>query len=137
MRHVLARSVLVASIAAGTVSGTALGHECLVANRSDTGNIAAGDHSPVWTTFGTSTDFIVAVGQFLGLPPLTDTQLAWAVETAGEAGLPDQLTIFVGNHTIAEGTPAMERDTGNGQGIDHLYDWFPIVAAIYADALAH
>lgn len=39
---------------------------------------------------------------------LSPSQLTWAVEAARQAGLPNQFTIFIGNHTIGEGTPAVE-----------------------------
>lgn len=137
MRRFIARSVLIASIAAGTISGTALGHECFVVSRSDTGDIAAGSHAQVWETLGTLEDLFGFVGSFLGLPPLSDTQMAWAVKAAEDAGLPAQLTIFVGNHTLAEGTPAMEMHAAHAQGIDHVFDWGPVLIGIYFDALAH
>jgi hypothetical protein len=137
MRRVIARSVLVASIAAGSLSATAFGHECFVISRSDTGDIAAGSHAQVWETLGSLEDLFGFVGSFLGLPPLSDTQLAWAVEAAGEAGLPNQLTLFTGNHTIAEGTPAMEMHAADGTGVDHVIDWFPVIIGIYVDALSH
>jgi hypothetical protein len=137
MRRFIARSVLIASIAAGTLSGTALGHECFVVSRSDTGDIAAGGHAQVWATLGTSEDLFGFVGSFLGLPPLSDTQMAWAVGAAEDAGLPGQLTLFVGNHTLAEETPAMEIHAADGTGVDHVIDWFPVLIGIYLDALSH
>jgi hypothetical protein len=135
MRRLIARSVLVASIAAGLVSGTALGHECFVVSRSDTGDIAAGSHAQAWETLGTLEDLFGFVGSFLGLPPLSDTQLAWAVDAAEDAGLPAQLTLFVGNHTLAEGTPAMEMHSADGTGVDHIFDWGPVLIDIYLEAL--
>jgi len=133
MRRVLARSVVTAVLAASVAAGTALGHECFVANRSDTGNIAAGQHSARWLTVATietlfTDPFIVPV-------PLTGAQLAWAVEEARAAGLPDTLTIFIGAKTIAEGTPAMERHGQDARGIDHAFGWFPTIFAIYEQAL--
>jgi hypothetical protein len=133
MRRVLIRSVVTGTLAATILSGTALGHECFVASRSDTGNVAAGQHSARWLTVATieslfTDPFIVPV-------PLAGAQLAWAVDQARAAGLPDTLTIFVGAKTIAEGTPAMERHAQNGKGIDHAFDWFPTIFAIYEEAL--
>jgi len=135
MRRLIARSFLVGSIAAGMVSGNALVHECIVVSRSDTGDIAAGSHAKVWATLGTLEDLFGFVGSFLGLPPLSDTQMAWAVDAAEEAGLPAKLTIFVGNHTLAEGTPAMEMHAADGTGVDHIYDWGPVLIDIYLEAL--
>jgi hypothetical protein len=137
MRRLIARSVLIASIAAGSLSATAFGHECFVVSRSDTGDIAAGSHAQVWATLGTLEDLFGFVGSFLGLPPLSDTQMAWAVDAAEDAGLPAQLTLFVGNHTLAEGTPAMEMHAADGTGVDHVFDWGPVLIDIYLEALTH
>ena len=135
MRRVLVRSILTGSLAAMIISGTALGHECFVASRSDTGNVAAGSNSARWLTVATieslfTDPFIVPV-------PLEGEQLAWAVDQARAAGLPDTLTIFIGAKTIAGGTPAMGRHAQNGKGIDHAFAWFPTIAAIYEAALEH
>jgi hypothetical protein len=67
---------------------------------------------------------------------LSSSQLAWAVEAARQAGLPSQFTIFLGNHTIGEGTPAAERRAADGQGLDHVSNWFPVLIAIHFEALA-
>lgn len=135
MGTVLARSFLIATMAATLIAGTALGHECFVANRSDTGDIAAG-RSAAWYHLGSLADLFGIVGEYLGLAPLSDDQLAWAVDAAQEAGLPNQITIF-GVRTLAEGTPAMEIHAADGRGIDHLGDWAPVLIGIYQDAIAH
>jgi hypothetical protein len=137
MRQVLARAILAGAIAASVVSGTALGHECFIVSRSDTGDLAAGGNSRAWATLGSLADLFRFVGEALGLAPLSDQQLVWAVDAAEAAGLPSQLTIFVGRHTIAEGTPAMEMHAADAQGVDHIYDWGPVLIAIYLDALNH
>jgi hypothetical protein len=43
---------------------------------------------------------------------------------------------FIGNHTIGEGTPAVEKDAADGKGLDHVSDWFPVIIGIYFEALA-
>jgi hypothetical protein len=136
MRRVFARSIVVGTLAATMITGTALGHECFVISRSDTGDIAAGANSQAWVTVGTLDDLFVYVGGLFGLPPLSEAQLAWAVDAALEAGLPSQLTLF-GRLTIAEGTPAMAMHAADGQGVDHLFDWGPVLIGIYQDALTH
>jgi hypothetical protein len=137
MRQILARAILAGAIAASTVSGTALGHECFIVSRSDTGDLAAGGNSRVWATLGSLGDLFRFVGEALGLAPLSDQQLAWAVDAAEAAGLPSQLTIFIGSHTIAEGTPAMVMHASDAHGVDHIYDWGPVLIGIYLDALSH
>jgi hypothetical protein len=44
------------------------------------------------------------------------------MEMWAELGHPSTVTIFIGNHTIAAGTPSMELlgHASDGQGIDHL-----------------
>ena len=133
MRRVLTRSILIGSIAATLVAGTALGHECIVISRSDTGNVAAGSHSARWFTVATLEGLFT--DPFVVPAPLAGDQLDWAVEQARAAGLPETFTIFVGAKTIADGTPAMERHSQDGKGIDHAFDWFPTIGAIYEQAL--
>ncbi len=43
-----------------------------------------------------------------------------------EMGNPSSVTIFIGNHVIAGGTPSMELlgHSADGKGIDHLEDAF-------------
>jgi hypothetical protein len=135
MRRMLARPILLGSIAAALVSGVALGHECFIVSRSDTGDIAAGSHSQAWLTVATLEDVFVFIGQEGGAA-LTPSQMTFAVEAAREAGLPEQFTIFVGNHTLTEGTPASERNAGDGRGVDHVTNWFPVLIGIYLEALA-
>jgi hypothetical protein len=136
MHRVLARSLLVGSLAATLLTGTALGHECFIISRSDTGDLAAGSHSRVWLTVATLRDLFAAVPQFVpGTPALTSSQLDWAVEQGLAAGMPHQFTIFVGNHVLAEGTPAMDKHSADGKGLDHVFDWLPVVLSIYGEAL--
>jgi hypothetical protein len=120
---------------AALVSGVALGHECFIISRSDAGDIAAGSHSKVWLTVASLEDVFVFIGQEGGVA-LSASQMTFAVDAAREAGLPNQFTIFLGNHTLTEGTPAAERNAADGQGVDHVSDWFPVFVAIYFEALA-
>lgn len=135
MRRVLVRSILTGTLAATLLTGTALGHECFVASRSDTGDIAAGSHSKAWFTVASLSGLFEFVGGELSLPPLTEDQMDWAVEQGLAAGMPGQFTIFVGKKTIAEGTPAMDRHGADAKGIDHAFDWLPVVLGIYTGAL--
>lgn len=136
MRRILARSILAGALIAILGAGTALGHECFIASRSDTGDVAAGTHSRVWLHVGSLPDLFGFIAEDPSIPALSDDQLAWAVEAASAAGLPNEFTIFVGSHTIAEGTPAMEKHAADGSGVDHITDWFPTIMGIYEQALA-
>jgi hypothetical protein len=136
MHRVLTRSILAGTLAATLLTGTALGHECFVASRSDTGDIKAGSHAKVWFTVASLSGlFELAGAEILQEDPLSEAQMDWAVEQGLAAGMPAQFTIFIGAKTIAEGTPAMDRHGANGKGIDHAFDWLPVVAEIYMAAL--
>ncbi len=136
MHRVLTRSILAGTLAATMLAGTALGHECFVVSRSDTGDIKAGSNAKVWLTVAELAGlFELAGAEILQLPPLTEDQMDWAVEQGLEAGMPSQFTIFIGKKTIAEGTPAMDRHGADAKGIDHAFDWLPVVAEIYLAAL--
>ena len=135
MRRILARSILAGTLIATLGAGTALGHECFIASRSDTGTVMAGTHSRTWLYVGSLPDLFGFVAEDPSIPALSDDQLAWAVEAASAAGLPNEFSIFVGRRTIAEGTPAMEQHAANGRGVDHIMDWFPAIMDIYGRAL--
>ena len=135
MRRVLARSLLLGSMVSTLVSGVALGHECFIASRSDTGDLAAGSHSNVWLTVATLQDVFVFIGDEGGTQ-LSASQMTWAVNAARQAGLPNQFTIFLGNHTISEGTPNVDMHAADGKGLDHVSNWFPVLIGIYFEALA-
>jgi hypothetical protein len=133
MRRVLTRSILIGTLAAMLSAGSALAHECIVISRSDTANVAAGTNSARWLAVATIESLFT--DPFIVPEPLEGAQLEWAVARAREAGLPGTFTIFTGAKTIADGTPAMERHSQNGKGIDHAFDWFPTIFAIYLEAL--
>jgi hypothetical protein len=133
MHRVLVRSILTATLAATIFTGTALGHECIVISRSDTGSVAAGTHSARWLTVATLESLFT--DPFVVPEPLEGAQLEWAVDQARDAGLPETFTIYIGAKTIAGDTPAMDRHGQDGKGIDHAFDWFPTIFAIYQEAL--
>ena len=99
------------------IPGSAFAHECFNANRSAQGNAGA-SNSQRWLT--------VHIGEFYGDPELglTAQQAADAEALALQMGVPESFTIFIGNHTIAEGTPSMDRNghASDGKGIDHIFD---------------
>ena len=70
------------------------------------------------------------------LAPLTPEQLDYAVARASALGFSEYLTIFVGNHTILEGTPAEELHASDLKGVEHAFDSVtgPLLE-IYLDAL--
>jgi hypothetical protein len=116
MKKIIIAGVAAAVLALGGV-GSAFAHECFNASRSDQGNAGASS-SKVWLT--------VQIADFYSDPELglTEQQAAQATQLALDAGVPSSVTIFIGTHTIAEGTPSMSLlgHASDGQGIDHFFD---------------
>jgi hypothetical protein len=117
-------------------AGAASAHECFNASRSDQGNLMAGTHASRWVYVGTLAELLSTPPE-PGAPALTPAQYDWALAAARAAGAPSSFAVFIGNHTIAEGTPAMAKHGADGHGIDHFGDWIPILLRIYAEALEH
>jgi hypothetical protein len=76
------------------------------------------------------------VGPFLGIRLSRSRICHGPSRPPRKPNLPDQLTIFVGTHTIGEGTPATEMLAADRNGIDHIINWFPVIARIFIDALS-
>ena len=130
------RSAIIAVLLVMSLAGTAAAHECYVANRSDQGNTQAGSNSKAWLTIATLDSAFDFVAQAVTGPVLDADQKAWAVDQARAAGIPNTITIFVGNHTLAGDTPAEARGTFDQKGIDYLEGAFPVLVSIYFAALA-
>ena len=115
--------VLAIALVALTASAT-FAHECYNASRSEKGNAGAA-HSPNWSTESVAELFTVI--HFFGIPgvdqALTAEQAEVAFEAALEMGVPAEVTIFVGKHTIgANGTAFTEGGkAADGKGIDHFF----------------
>jgi hypothetical protein len=95
-------------------------------------------HSQVWALLRLS-DVFGFINQEVGGPPLSPAQINWALTEAQAQGIPLSFVVRA-DKTIAEGTPAMDRNghATDGQGIDHAADAFGAqVVAIYFEALAH
>ncbi len=123
-------------VVAGSASSV-FAHECYVASRSDQGNVQAGMHSSQWLTLS-GPEIYGFIAEMTGGPQLTDAQLAWAQAAAEAAGAPKTLTVFE-NHTIAEGTPAIDLNghATDAKGIDHVFDSLILVYVnAYQQALA-
>jgi hypothetical protein len=114
------------------MAGAASAHECFNNSRSDQGNSAV-QHSPNWISIGTLAE-LYSTPPDPSMPALTPSQVEWAVATAKAEGIPDEIVVFV-PHTLADGTPAKDRNGADGQGIDYFIDWLPALLDIYAQAL--
>jgi hypothetical protein len=134
--RVLVRSLALAMALAAIPLASVAAHECIVVNRSDTGNEHASG-SGRWFTLTLAQLF--SETENFGLPDLTDAQVEYAVDLSLESGVPAAFT-FRTDKTIAGEAPGFEA-TGrgtDGKGIDHFFDVYgeTLVGAIFA-ALAN
>ena len=133
--RILVRSIALA-LAVGVVPlASVAAHECIVVNRSATGNQHASG-SGQWITVKLTQLFEETEDH--GFPDLTAAQVAYATNVAGSAGVP-------GSFTFRSDTLLPPSDAWNalghatdGKGIDHFFDVYGerIVNALFA-ALAN
>jgi hypothetical protein len=123
--------LMLATVSAGAMlvagAGSALAHECFVANRSAQGDAAVAAHSAAWQEVSLHTILV----EFIGLPE----GLAACVEAkAPAAGVPSTF-VFGGKQArgqdgvIAENNPnfATKGLGSDGRGIDHAEDVYGAV----------
>ena len=118
--RVLVRSLIVA-LALGLVPAASVAaHECIVVNRSATGNEHASG-SGRWLTV--TLRGIYEDTEEHGLPDLTAAQVTYAVNLASSWGVPDSFT-FRSDKTIAAEASGWQKNghSGDGKGIDHFID---------------
>lgn len=114
-------TVMATALVAG--SGTAaFAHQCYVANRSDQGHQGAG-HSPMWLSEDSAShaSYAFVFDVVFGVDDPTDEMLDQAVQMHLDRGLQRSVSYFQG-HTLLSGTPAAEKHSGDGRGIDHWID---------------
>lgn len=133
--RVLIRSLALA-LAIGVVPVAAVAaHECIVVNRSDTGNLHA-TVSGKWITV--TLHDIYEETELFGFPDLTEAQVDYAAALAGSWGVPDSFT-FRSDTLLPPSTAWDELGLStDGKGIDHFFDVYgeQIVGALFA-ALAN
>jgi hypothetical protein len=130
--RVIARSAALALAIAVVPLASAAAHECIVVNRSDTGNEHA-TGSGRWVTvtltqlYGETEDF--------GFPDLTPAQVDYAVALAGSLGVPERFT-FRSDKTLLENASGWAKGdhATDGKGIDHFFDVYGerIIGALFA-----
>jgi hypothetical protein len=133
--RVLARSLALA-LALGLVPlASVAAHECIVVNRSDTGNQHASG-SGRWITV-TLVEIYEETEQF-GFPDLTPAQVEYAADLAAAWGVPASFTFR--SDTLLPRSDAWEAlgHSTDGKGIDHFFDVYGerLVGALF-DALAN
>lgn len=125
------KTLLTAATTVGLLAtgiGAASAHECYIANRSAQGNAGA-SHSANWYTLQMS-DLFAEAHLFFGGEPLTDAQLAWAMEQTQAQGIPLSVTMFE-KFTIPRSVEKLESlstKSSDGKGVDHFF-------STYGDAL--
>ncbi|SER60832.1 hypothetical protein SAMN05216199_0661 [Pedococcus cremeus] len=125
------KTLLTAATTVGLLAtgiGAASAHECYIANRSAQGNAGA-SHSANWYTLQMS-DLFAEAHLFFGGEPLTDAQLAWALEQTKAQGIPLSVTMFE-KFTIPRSVEKLEglsTKSSDGKGVDHFF-------SRYGDAL--
>jgi hypothetical protein len=133
VRRTIAASVLAVVVLGGTAS-VALGHECYIANRSAQGDAGA-LHSGVWVRI-TMADIFGFINEIVAGPPLSQSQIDWAVTEAVNEGLPVDGWVVRSDKTIGENSN--NPNLANGKGLDHLADTYGgQLIGIYFAALGH
>lgn len=107
------RATVLASVLAAVSVGSVFAHECVIANRSERGNEAA-TNSQVWDRLYLA-DVLGFIHGAVGGDPLTESQIAWAVENRGDLPL---FWVTNAKKTIGEGSS--NPNLANGRGLDHL-----------------
>jgi|SRR6185369_7721201 len=130
--------LLISLALAGSVTMVAapavFAHECTIASRSAQGNVGA-QHSANWGTL-TLADIFGFINGVVGGPPLSPSQIDWAVAEAIAEGLPADGWVTRTDKTIGEGSS--NPNLANGKGLDHLADSVgPQIVGIYFQALGH
>jgi hypothetical protein len=133
--RVLPRSLVLALVLAAVPLSSVAAHECVVVNRSDTGNQHASG-SGRWMTVSLA-ELYEGTEQF-GLPDLTAAQVAYAVDLASSSGVPGSFT-FRSDTVIPRSEVWAELGHAtDGKGIDHFFEIYGerLIGALFA-ALAN
>lgn len=133
--RVLLRSIALALALAAVPLASVAAHECIVVNRSETGNQHASG-SGRWMTVSLA-DLYGTTEQH-GLPDLTAAQVAYAVDLASTWGVPGSFT-FRSDTVIPRSEVWSELGHAtDGKGIDHFFEIYGerLIGALFA-ALAN
>ena len=130
--RVIARSAALALALAVVPVASVAAHECVVVNRSATGNEHA-TQSGRWVTI-TLTDIYEETEDF-GFPDLTPAQVEHATALASSVGVPESFT-FRSDQTLLENASgwANSDHATDGKGIDHFFDVYGerLIGALFA-----
>lgn len=130
--RILIRSLALALAFGAIPLASAAAHECIVENRSDTGDERAAG-SGRWIQI-TLADLYETTENF-GLPDLTAAQVTYAVDLASSMGIPDAFT-FRSDKLIGGSGAGWVRHglATDGKGIDHFFEIHgeQLIAALFA-----
>ena len=131
MRVVVRSAALALAILVVPLASVAA-HECIVVNRSDTGNAHASG-SQVWVTL--TLHDLYDRSEEVGLPDLTPAQVEYATALASSLGVPGSFT-FRSDKTLLENASGWQKGdhASDGKGIDHFVDVYgdQVIGALFA-----
>lgn len=132
----ITRSALLATLLLAISATSAFAFECVVVNRSATGNENA-TASGRWITV--TLEQLYSETENFGLPDLTEAQVTYAVALAESWGVPESFT-FRSDRILLEDASGWQKGdhSSDGKGIDHFVDAYgeQLFGALYA-ALAN
>jgi hypothetical protein len=133
--RVLARSLVLALALGAIPLASVAAHECIVVNRSDTGNAKAAANSDRWVQLNLT--YLYERTASFGFPALTPDQVTYATELAVSQGVPYSFT-WRTDKTIPMGEGFSHELATDGKGIDHFFEVYGerIIGALFA-ALAN
>ncbi|MEW5990327.1 MAG: hypothetical protein AB1736_03145 [Chloroflexota bacterium] len=130
--RMMIRSALLATLMLAVSATSAFAFECVVVNRSATGNEHA-TASGRWITV--TLEQLYSETEDFGLPDLTEAQVAYAVALAESWGVPDSFT-FRSDTILLEGASGWQNGdhATDGKGIDHFFDVYgdQLLGALFA-----
>jgi hypothetical protein len=130
--RVLVRSLALTMALLAIPLASVAAHECIVVNRSDTGNEHASG-SGRWFTL--TLEQLFSETEDFGFPDLTAAQIEYAANLSLDSGVPESFT-FRTDKTIAGEAPGFEA-TGrgaDGNGVDHFFEIYgeTLIGALFA-----
>ena len=128
----MTRSVLFALLLLSLTATSAFAFECVVVNRSATGNEHA-TTSGRWITV--TLEQLYSETENFGLPDLTEAQVAYAVALAESWGVPESFTFRSDTILLEDASGWQKGDhASDGKGIDHFIDAYgeQLFGALYA-----
>jgi hypothetical protein len=130
--RVLIRSLALAIALAAIPLASVAAHECIVVNRSATGNEHASG-SGRWFTL--TLEQLFSETEDFGFPDLTPAQVEYAANLSLDSGVPASFT-FRSDKTLLEDAAGWQKNghSTDGKGVDHFFDVYgeTLIGALFA-----